>query len=112
MNATVKNCTKIFGGLLLIASIDFAAAETMEEGKKHKKLDFAPIIEQMQLSDEQSRQFTATLKKHRAERKEMKKQMREEIHNKNKAAMAEVLTPEQLEMFNVFMEENHPKRRP
>jgi Spy/CpxP family protein refolding chaperone len=34
------------------------------------------------------------------ERKEMKKQM------------GEVLTPEQLEMFNTFMEEIRPKRHP
>lgn len=114
MNTTVKNITKIFGGLLLITSIDFAVAETKQEGKNHKKLDFAPIIEQMQLSDEQTEQFTATLEKHRTERKERKeveKQIRDEIHTKRKAEMAEVLTPEQLEMFHAFMKENRPKKR-
>ncbi len=114
MNTTVKNVTKILSGLLLVASIDFAVAESMEEGKKHKKLDFSPIIEQMQLSDEQKEQFTATLEKHRAERKERKqanKQMRDETHTKRKAEMAEVLTPEQLEMFHAFMKENRPKKR-
>ena len=115
MNTTVKNVTKIFAGLLLVASIDFALAETKQEGKNHKKLDFTPIIEQMQLSNEQSKQFTATLERHhteRRERKEVNKQMHDEVHTKRKAEMAEVLTPEQLEMFNAFMEENRPKRHP
>ncbi|MFT6309646.1 MAG: hypothetical protein ACJAQS_000003 [Porticoccus sp.] len=115
MNTTVKNVTKIFGGLLLVASIDFAVAEKKQEGKNHKKLDFAPIIEQMQLSDKQTEQFTATLEKHRTERQERKqvnKQMRDETHTKRKAEMAEVLTPEQLEMFHTFMKENRPKKRP
>jgi Spy/CpxP family protein refolding chaperone len=114
MNTTVKNITRIFGGLLLIVSIDFAVAETKQEGKNHKKLDFAPIIEQMQLTDEQSEKFTATLEKNQTERKERKeldKQVRDENRAKRKAQMAEVLTPEQLEMFHTFMKENRPKKR-
>ena len=112
MNTAIKNVTKIFSGLLIITSIGFADAETMEAGRKYEKLDFDPIIEKMHLSDEQSKRFTATVKKNRTERKQMKKQMREEIYSKNKAEMAEVLTPEQLQMFNIFMEENHRKRHP
>jgi hypothetical protein len=115
MNTRVKNVTKIFGGLLLIVSIDFAVAEKKQEGKNHKKLDFAPIIEQMQLSDEQTDEFSAMLEKHRTERqkrKQVNKQMRDEIHTKRKAEIAEVLTPEQLEMFHTFMIENRPKNRP
>jgi len=114
MSTTVKNVTKILSGLLLVASIDFAVAETKQEGKNHKKLDFTPIIEQMQLSDEQTEQFAAMLEKHRTERKERKKvdkQMRDENRTKRKAEMAEVLTSEQLEMFHAFMEQNRPKKR-
>jgi type III secretory pathway component EscR len=110
MNTKIVPIRKIFMGFLLVATIDFAVAEPLQEGKNHQRIDFESVIKQMQLSDEQREQFTATLKKNHSARNEMKKQFRQATHSKQKAEMAKVLTSDQLDIFHEFMKKQRPKR--
>ncbi|MFT4998897.1 MAG: hypothetical protein ACI8RO_002253, partial [Flavobacteriales bacterium] len=56
MNTKFETIRKIFMGFLLVATIDFAVAEPLQEGKNRQRIDFEPVIKQMQLSDEQREQ--------------------------------------------------------
>ena len=92
--------------------------------KKRKPLDFAPIKAELKLDAEKEKQFdeiTAKFQKMREESFQAAKQSgkmdrvalgikNEEITKQQAEEMSKVLSPEQMEIFNKFVDENSRKR--
>ena len=101
--------------------------ETKKEepaNKKRKPLDFAPVKAELKLDAEKEKQFdeiTAKFQKMREESFQAAKQSgkmdrvalgikNEEITKQQAEEMSKVLSPEQMEIFNKFVDENSRKR--
>ena len=92
--------------------------------KKRKPLDFAPVKAELKLDAEKEKQFdeiTAKFQKMREESFQAAKQSgkmdrvalgikNEEITKQQAEEMSKVLSPEQMEIFNKFVDENSRKR--
>lgn len=92
--------------------------------KKRKPLDFAPVKAELKLDAEKEKQFdeiTAKFQKMREESFQATKQSgkmdrvalgikNEEISKQQAEEMSKVLSPEQMEIFNKFVDENSRKR--
>ena len=92
--------------------------------KKRKPLDFAPVKAELKLDAEKEKQFdeiTAKFQKMREESFQAAKQSgkmdrvalgikNEEITKQQAEEMSKVLNPEQMEIFNKFVDENSRKR--
>lgn len=102
------------------------AAHKEEKGHNHKRkpLDFSPVKEQLKLDAEKQKQFdeiTAKYQKIREENYKAAKQSGkmdrlalmikgEELTKQQAEEMAKILSPEQMEVFNKFVDENSRKR--
>lgn len=101
-------------------------AHKEEKGHNHKRkpLDFSPVKEQLKLDAEKQKQFdeiTAKYQKIREENYKAAKQSGkmdrlalmikgEELTKQQAEEMAKILSPEQMEVFNKFVDENSRKR--
>lgn len=101
-------------------------AHKEEKGHNHKRkpLDFLPVKEQLKLDAEKQKQFdeiTAKYQKIREENYKAAKQSGkmdrlalmikgEELTKQQAEEMAKILSPEQMEVFNKFVDENSRKR--
>lgn len=102
-------------------------AHKEEKGHNHKRkpLDFSPVKEQLKLDAEKQKQFdaiTAKYQKLREENYAAAKQSgkmdrvalgikNEELTKQQAEEMAKILSPEQMEVFNKFVDENSRKRQ-
>lgn len=98
--------------------------EENKEGKKRRALDFSPLKTELNLDAEVEKQFDEIVAKYQAIKKENYETAKqsgkvdrvalgiknEELDKQQAEEMAKILTPEQLEKFNKFVDENSRKR--
>lgn len=95
-----------------------------EKNKKRKPLDFTPVKAELKLDAEKQKQFDEITSKYQKIREENYKAAKqsgkmdrvamgiknEELTQQQADEMAKVLSPEQMQVFNKFVEENSRKR--
>ena len=85
-----------------------ALAEGQGSEGKHQKPDFSALFEQLQLTDEKRSALQSLMKKHHDARREGARGLREQ----HLTELGSVLSEEQLEVFERYMESHRPPRRP
>jgi Spy/CpxP family protein refolding chaperone len=105
----MKLSTLSLAGLLLLAIFTMATTVLAEDPPRGQPRDKALLMEQLELSDEQTLQFQSLIEKHHGERRAMQKgdrEKRHEMHQRQRSEMAEVLSEEQMRA----LETSRPKR--
>lgn len=92
--------------LMIAGTVSTAFAEEGRGPGKHEKPDFTALFEELQLSDDQRTELSAVMEKHHNERRQGSSDLREQ----HKSELAGVLTEEQLEIFQSYMESHRPPR--
>lgn len=105
-----------FKTLALLIFVVVTSASSMAEDPRHKggqppKPDFSPLFEQLQLNDEQRQALSTLMSKHHQERRAARKQSGKGLRKQHYAELGNLLSDEQVVIFEEFMQQHKPPRR-
>jgi hypothetical protein len=105
----MNNMPLIVKQFCLILALGLSAGSALAEDPKGKppKPDLSELFTQLQLTDEQQSDFQQLLDKHHQQRRGAGKNLRQQ----HRSEMAEVLSEEQMGIFETFMKSHRPPKR-